>query len=190
MRVRPTPLAGLLLVETDAFADERGFFLEAFSHPQFAAAGISVEFVQDNHSRSVRDTLRGLHYQVGPGQAKLVRVARGRVWDVAVDIRPESPTFGRWEAFELDDVAHRQLYVPVGFAHGFCVLSEVADVCYKVSSVYDPELERGLAWDDPAIGITWPVAAPLLSARDRRNPLLAESLGQVEAAAEPRHPRG
>lgn len=176
MRVLPTRLEGLLLFEPNVFSDERGFFVETFSVPRFTAAGISTDFVQDNHSRSVRDTIRGLHYQADPGQAKLVRVARGRVWDVAVDIRRDSPSFGRWEAFELDDVEHRQLYVPVGFAHGFCVLSEVADVCYKVSSVYDPELERGLRWDDPAVGITWPVASPLLSERDMRNPLLAEAL--------------
>ncbi len=176
MRVLPTRLEGLLLVEPDVFSDERGFFVETFSRPRFSAAGISTDFVQDNHSRSVRDTIRGLHYQADPGQAKLVRVARGRVWDVAVDIRRDSPAVGRWEAFELDDVEHRQLYVPVGFAHGFCVLSEVADVCYKVSSAYDPELERGLAWDDPTVGITWPVASPLLSARDRQNPPIAEAL--------------
>ena len=177
MRVTTTRLAGLLVVEPDVFSDERGFFLETFSAPALAAEGISTSFVQDNHSRSVRDTIRGLHYQAGTGQAKLVRAARGRIWDVAVDIRPDSPTFGSWEAFELDDVEHRQLYVPVGFAHGFCVLSDVADVCYKVSSVYDAELERGLLWNDPAIGIRWPVSSPLLSARDRNNPSLAESTG-------------
>jgi len=177
MRVTTTGLSGLLLVEPDVFSDERGFFLETFSAPAFAAEGLSTGFVQDNHSRSVRDTIRGLHYQAGIGQAKLVRVARGHIWDVAVDIRPDSPTFGSWEAFELDDVEHRQVYVPVGFAHGFCVLSDVADVCYKVSSAYDAELERGLLWNDPAIGISWPVSSPLLSARDRHNPSLAESIG-------------
>jgi len=177
MRVATTRLEGLLLVEPDVFSDERGFFLETFSSPALAAEGISTGFVQDNHSRSVRDTIRGLHYQVGAGQAKLVRVARGRIWDVAVDIRRDSPTFGSWEAVELDDVEHRQVYVPVGFAHGFCVLSDVADVCYKVSSVYDAELERGLLWNDPAIGISWPVSLPLLSERDRHNPSLAASIG-------------
>jgi dTDP-4-dehydrorhamnose 3,5-epimerase len=177
MRVATTRLEGLLLVEPDVFSDERGFFLETFSGPALAAEGISTGFVQDNHSRSVRDTIRGLHYQVGAGQAKLVRVARGRIWDVAVDIRRDSPTFGSWEAVELDDVEHRQVYVPVGFAHGFCVLSDVADVCYKVSSVYDAELERGLLWNDPAIGISWPVSLPLLSERDRHNPSLAASIG-------------
>ena len=177
MRVTTTRLGGLLLVEPDVFSDERGFFLETYSAPALAVQGLSTGFVQDNHSRSVRDTIRGLHYQVGAGQAKLVRVARGRIWDVAVDIRRDSPTFGSWEAVELDDVEHRQVYVPVGFAHGFCVLSDVADVCYKVSSVYDAELERGLLWNDPAIGISWPVSSPLLSERDRHNPSLAASIG-------------
>lgn len=177
MRVSATRLAGLLLVEPDVFSDERGFFLETYSAAALAAEGLSIGFVQDNHSRSVRDTIRGLHYQSGIGQAKLVRVARGRIWDVAVDIRPDSPTFGSWEAFELDDLEHRQVYVPVGFAHGFGVLSDVADVCYKVSRAYDPELERGVLWNDPAIGISWPIDSPLLSERDRHNPTLAESIG-------------
>lgn len=172
MRVRETRLQGLLLVEPDVHSDERGFFLETYS-PNLAALGISVEFVQDNHSRSVRGTVRGLHYQASPGQAKLVRVARGRIWDVAVDIRKGSPTFGVWEAFVLDDVAHHQLFVPVGFAHGFCVTSPVADVCYKVSSPYDAAQERGLAWNDESLAIPWPTRHPQLSDRDSHNPSLA-----------------
>jgi dTDP-4-dehydrorhamnose 3,5-epimerase len=174
MRVQPTRLAGPLLVEPRVFADERGFFLETYSRERYASLGISEEFVQDNHSRSGRGALRGLHYQSEPGQAKLVRVSRGRIWDVVVDLRRSSSTFGEWEAIELGDVDHRQLYVPIGFAHGFCVLSEVADVSYKVSSYYDPETERGIAWDDPALGIEWPIEQPVVSPRDQSNPVLAE----------------
>jgi dTDP-4-dehydrorhamnose 3,5-epimerase len=167
-------LSGPLLLEPEIYRDERGFFLETYNRVRYAKVGIPVDFVQDNHSRSVRSTLRGLHFQVDPGQAKLVRVARGAIWDVVVDIRRTSATFGQWEAFELDDVGQRQLYVPIGFAHGFCVLSDVADVCYKVSTYYDAGRERGIAWDDPSIGIAWPLRGPLLSARDRANPQLDE----------------
>jgi dTDP-4-dehydrorhamnose 3,5-epimerase len=176
VRVVPGRLRGLLTVEPDVFRDERGFFLETFSRSRLAEAGIDVEFVQDNHSRSIRDTVRGLHFQVGSGQAKLVRVARGRIWDVAVDIRKDSPTFGDWEAFELDDEQNRQLFVPVGFAHGFCALTELADVCYKVSAPYDAALERGVRWDDPRIGVRWPTSNPHLSDRDRNNPPLEEAI--------------
>jgi dTDP-4-dehydrorhamnose 3,5-epimerase len=175
LRREETRLAGLALLQPESFADERGFFLESYSRRDMERVGIPTEFLQDNHSRSVRDTVRGLHFQSGRGQAKLVRAARGRIWDVVVDIRRESPTFGEWEAFELDDVEHRQLYVPTGFAHGFCAMSDIADVCYKVSAYYDAETERGVAWDDPAIGIEWPTAEPKLSDRDRRNPTLAEA---------------
>ncbi len=176
LRRRETRLAGLALLQPESFADERGFFLESYSRRDLEQLEITTEFVQDNHSRSVRDTVRGLHFQTGRGQAKLVRAARGRVWDVAVDIRADSPTFGEWEGFELDDVEHWQLYLPVGFAHGFCAISEVADVSYKVSAYYDPATERGIAWDDPGIGISWPTTEPMLSDRDRRNPPLAEAL--------------
>ena len=171
----PTRLEGLVHLVPKVHADERGFFVETYSRDAYRHAGVAVDFVQDNLSRSVRDTLRGLHYQRHPGQAKLIRAVRGRIWDVAVDIRPDSTTFGQWEALELDDESHHQLFVPVGFAHGFCVLSDVADVAYKVSAPYNSSEERGLAWDDPAIGITWPVADPILSSRDRANPFL-ESL--------------
>lgn len=170
----PTRLDGLVLLAPAVHADERGFFVETYGTGPWRAAGIGVEFVQDNHSRSGRGTLRGLHYQRRPGQGKLVRAARGRIWDVALDIRPGSPTFGEWEAFELDDETHHQLYVPVGFAHGFCVLSDVADVAYRVSAPYDPTEERGIAWDDSAIGVEWPIEAPILSGRDRGNPRLDE----------------
>jgi len=175
VKARPGRLGGPLVIEPEVHRDERGFFLEAYNRHPLAKLGIDDDFVQDNHSRSVRDTVRGLHYQAAPGQVKLVRVARGRIWDVAVDIRRGSPTFGEWEAVELDDVDHLQIYVPVGFAHGFCVLSDVADVCYKVSTPYDPALERGIAWDDPQIGIAWPSRAPLLSDRDLHNPPLHEA---------------
>ncbi len=168
MKVTPLELSGLLLLEPRVFPDERGFFLETWQRPRFEAAGLEVDFVQDNHSRSGRGTLRGLHYQQTPGQGKLVRAARGSILDVVVDLRPESPTFGRWQAQQLDDVTHLQLWIPVGFAHGFCVLSEVADVTYKVTSPYDPAMERSLRWDDPDLGIDWGLDAPLVSARDRQ----------------------
>jgi dTDP-4-dehydrorhamnose 3,5-epimerase len=174
MRALPTRLAGLVLLEPDLFPDARGFFLETYRRSRYSELGIAQEFVQDNHSRSIRGTLRGLHFQADPGQAKLVRVSQGSAWDVVVDLRRSSATFGQWEAFELDDVRHRQLYVPHGFAHGFCVVSEVADVSYKVSSYYDPEKERGLAWDDPEIAVRWPVAQPVVSDRDRANPRLSD----------------
>lgn len=174
MRTIPTRLAGLVLLEPTVHGDERGFFVETYRADRYRATGIDVAFVQDNHSRSMRGTLRGLHFQSAPGQAKLVRCARGSIRDVVVDLRRSSATFGATESFDLDDVAHRQLFVPVGFAHGFVVTSEVADVAYKVSSPYDPASERGLAWDDPALAIDWGTSAPILSDRDRGNPSLAE----------------
>jgi dTDP-4-dehydrorhamnose 3,5-epimerase len=174
-----TELEGLVLLEPAVHGDERGFLLESFSAKDWAAAGAGVEFVQDNHSRSGAGILRGLHFQTDPGQAKLVRCARGRIWDVAVDLRRGSPTYGRWEGHELDDVAHRQLFIPVGFAHGFCVLSEVADVHYKLSSYYDPETEAGIAWDDPEVAIEWPLADPRVSDRDRAAPRLAEIAAEL-----------
>ncbi len=164
---------GLKLVRPSVFADSRGFFLETYQSDIYAAAGMDTPFVQDNHSRSVRGTLRGLHYQSEPGQAKLIRVGRGRIFDVAVDIRPASPTFGRWHGVYLDDQEHAQLLVPVGFAHGFCVVSEVADVMYKVSAAYNPKTECGLRFDDPDIGIEWPVSAPILSTRDQQTETFA-----------------
>jgi dTDP-4-dehydrorhamnose 3,5-epimerase len=172
IRVRPAELDGLLIIEPEVHGDERGFLVETFRANDFADAGVPTAFAQENHSRSIRNTIRGLHYQAGEGQAKLVRVARGRILDVALDIRPGSPTFGRHVALELDDLEHRQLYIPAGYAHGFAVLSEVADVCYRLSAPYDPALERGVAWDDPDVGVSWPIANPLLSERDRRNPRL------------------
>jgi dTDP-4-dehydrorhamnose 3,5-epimerase len=171
MHVRPLGLSGLLLIEPRVFRDARGFFLEPYNAERYAAAGIAVTFVQDNHSMSVQGTLRGLHYQSHAGQAKLVRVTRGRIWDVAVDIRPDSPTFGRWEAIELGGEGHEQIFVPVGFAHGFCVLTESAEVLYKVTTVYDAQTECAIRYDDAELGVRWPVTRPVLSDRD----LAAES---------------
>jgi dTDP-4-dehydrorhamnose 3,5-epimerase len=169
-----TQLDGVVLIEPEVHGDERGFLVETFRDDGWRKLGIEAEFVQENHSRSGRDILRGLHFQTKPGQAKLVRCLRGAIWDVAVDLRRDSPTYRRWEGHELDDERHRQLFVPVGFAHGFCVLSEVADVAYKLSSLYDPVTEAGIAWDDPDVGVEWPISDPSLSERDRAGPRLAE----------------
>jgi dTDP-4-dehydrorhamnose 3,5-epimerase len=172
-------IEGLVLIEPQSFRDERGFFLETYRRADYAEHGIDVEFVQDNHSRSTRGTIRALHFQIDPGQAKLVRAVRGSVYDVAVDLRKDSATYGQWEAFELDDRSHRQLFVPVGFAHGFCVTSEVADVTYKVSSYYDATSERGIAFDDPALAISWPAEQLTVSDRDAANPTLDQIAGEL-----------
>ena len=173
VRRLPTRLSGPILLEPLVRGDERGFFLETYRRTGFAEAGIGDEFVQDNHSRSRRGIVRGMHYQAG--MAKLVRCARGAILDVLVDVRRGSPAFGEWEAFQLDDLTHHQLYCPDGFAHGFCVLSDVADVVYKTSTYYDPELEGGFAFDDPAVAIDWPPGLELLaSKRDRTAPRLQE----------------
>ncbi|HQZ69843.1 MAG: dTDP-4-dehydrorhamnose 3,5-epimerase [Anaerolineae bacterium] len=172
MRFTPQSIPDVILVEPTVFQDDRGFFLESYHAERFAAGGIACSFVQDNHSRSVKGTLRGLHFQRLPGQAKLVRCVRGRIWDVAVDIRPSSPSFGQWVAQELSEENKRMLFVPVGFAHGFAVLSEQADVLYKCSHYYEADTEAGLAWDDPDVALPWPVQSPLLSGRDLANPTL------------------
>jgi dTDP-4-dehydrorhamnose 3,5-epimerase len=169
-----TKLDGVALIEPVVHGDERGFFVETFSRDQWRELGVEVEFVQHNHSRSRRGTLRGIHFQTEPGQAKLMRCSRGEILDVAVDLRRGSPTYGQWEAHVLDDVKHRQLFVPVGFGHGFVVLSEEADVAYQVSSYFAPATEAGIAWDDPDVGIDWQVAEPLLSERDKQAPKLAD----------------
>jgi dTDP-4-dehydrorhamnose 3,5-epimerase len=171
----PTEIDGVVLVEPDVHGDERGFFVETYRADAIRLAGIESDFVQENHSRSGARVLRGLHMQ--RGQAKLVRCARGRIFDVAVDLRPGSPTYRRWEGYDLDDVEHRQLFIPDGFAHGFCVLSDEADVIYRVSSYYDPDLETGVAWDDPEIAVHWPISDPILSERDRSAPRLADLSG-------------
>jgi dTDP-4-dehydrorhamnose 3,5-epimerase len=174
-----TRLEGLVLVEPQVHGDSRGFFVETYADEEWAGLGVDAEFVQQNHSRSSHGTLRGLHFQTSPGQAKLLRCARGEILDVAVDLRKDSATYGEWEGHVLDDEKHHQLFVPIGFAHGFVVLSEVADVCYQVSSLYDPATEMGIAWDDPEIGVDWRVAEPLLSERDKTAPRLAEVADQL-----------
>jgi dTDP-4-dehydrorhamnose 3,5-epimerase len=168
----PTEIEEVALIEPTVHGDERGFFVETFRANEFAELGVGLEFVQENHSRSGARVLRGIHVQ--PDQAKLVRCVAGRIFDVAVDLRPDSPTYKRWEGYELDDVDHRQLLIPAGFGHGFCVLSDAADAVYRVSSYYDPELEWGVAWDDPEIAVDWPIREPVLSERDQSAPTLAE----------------
>ncbi len=175
MQVIETALPGVLIIEPTVYGDNRGFFYESYHYQRYAEHGIPTEFVQDNHSRSVRGVVRGLHYQIPPGQAKLVRAAVGSVWDVAVDIRWGSPTFGQWVGVELSAENYRQLYIPAGFAHGFCVTSDVAEFLYKVSGYYNAELERGIAWDDPDLSIPWPVECPNLSERDKHHPRLREA---------------
>jgi dTDP-4-dehydrorhamnose 3,5-epimerase len=172
---RETAIPEVLAIEPAVFRDPRGFFLETYHRDKYRAGGLDAEFVQDNHSRSVARTLRGLHAQLRRPQGKLVRAVRGEIFDVAVDIRRGSPTFGRWVGERLSDDNFRQLWVPPGFAHGFCVLSEIAEVEYKCTAVYDKADEIALAWDDPEIGIEWPVAEPLLSERDRAAVRLAEA---------------
>ncbi|HVR21281.1 MAG TPA: dTDP-4-dehydrorhamnose 3,5-epimerase [Polyangiaceae bacterium] len=179
MEVVELELAGLKLIKPRAFGDSRGFFLETHHAERYRRAGIGCDFVQDNHSRSVRDVVRGLHYQEHPGQAKLVYVTTGRVFDVAVDLRPDSATFGRWHGHYLDDREHHQLFIPIGFAHGYCVVSEHADFVYKVSAPYDPATERTLRWDDPDVGVEWPSGAPILSDRDRVGETFAEFLART-----------
>jgi dTDP-4-dehydrorhamnose 3,5-epimerase len=167
MRVSPTRLAEVLLIEPKVFGDSRGFFFESWNEREFERAGIRAKFVQDNHSRSQKGVLRGLHYQVRQPQGKLVRVTEGEIFDVAVDIRRSSPTFGTWGSARLSAQSKSMLWIPVGFAHGFCVVSEFAEVLYKTTDFYAPEHERSIAWNDPDLGIDWPLSgAPLLSAKD------------------------
>jgi len=166
---------GLILVEPRSFHDERGFFLESFKESEFAAAGINERFVQDNHSLSVENVIRGLHYQREPrAQGKLVRVIKGRVWDVAVDIRPGSASYGKWLGVELSEENHLMLYIPPGFAHGFASLSDEVHLLYKCTREYDPALDAGIRWDDPDLAVKWPVKNPLLSPKDRILPLLKD----------------
>ena len=181
MRIVNLELDGPLLISPDIFRDERGFFLESYNAVRYHEAGIRETFVQDNHSRSVKGTLRGLHYQSHPGQAKLVRVTLGRIWDVVVDIRVGSKTFGRWQGLELDADKREQLFIPVGFAHGFCVLSDDAEVQYKVSTPYDGKTECSLSYADPDLAVRWPIEAPIVSARDMQ----AESFASFRARVAP-----
>jgi dTDP-4-dehydrorhamnose 3,5-epimerase len=178
MKVISTALPEVLIIEPTVFGDTRGFFFESFNQKDFAlVTGLDVNFVQDNHSRSAKSVLRGLHYQVGQPQGKLVRVVRGAVFDVAVDIRKSSATFGRWVGIELTEDNYRQLWVPPGFAHGFYVLSESADFLYKTTDYYAPGLERSLAWNDPGLAIQWPMSgvSPVVSSKDMRAPTLADA---------------
>lgn len=169
MKITPTRLPEVLLIEPDVFGDSRGFFLESWHKEKYAASGLDVDFVQDNHSRSGQGVLRGLHYQLDKPQGKLVRVVTGSVFDVAVDIRKGSPRFGQWVGMELSEENQHQLYVPPGFAHGFCVLSETADFLYKCTEFYAPKDEHGISWDDPDIGIDWPGKDFRISDKDTRN---------------------
>ena len=180
MQIEPTSLPGVLIITPRVFADSRGFFFESYNQEAFRAFGISTGFVQDNHSKSVQGTLRGLHFQLPPAaQAKLMRVVRGTIWDVAVDIRMGSPTFARWVGVELSAENFRQLFIPVGFAHGFCVLSAEAEVLYKTSHIYSLSHERGIVWNDSTLNVDWPISDPLLSARDQRSGTLADYLAST-----------
>lgn len=174
MKIIPTRLKAVLIVEPRVFGDHRGYFLETYHKKRYLDAGIGADFVQDNISFSQRGTLRGLHFQHPAGQAKLVQVLEGEILDVAVDVRRGSPTFGRWVCVALSADSHRQLYVPEGFAHGFCVLSPTALFMYKCADYYAPQHESGVSWDDPDLSIDWPVPRPILSERDRRFPRLKD----------------
>ncbi|MES9906217.1 MAG: dTDP-4-dehydrorhamnose 3,5-epimerase [Sedimenticola sp.] len=174
MKVIETQLPGVMVLEPKLHGDSRGFFLETYREDTLRQVGISERFVQDNHSRSTRGILRGLHYQLTQPQGKLVRVARGAVFDVAVDVRSGSPTFGQWYGTTLDEVSMRMMYVPPGFAHGFVVLTEIADFIYKCTDYYHPQSEQGILWNDPAIGIKWSITDVRLSEKDSNNPVLQD----------------
>ena len=179
MRFVPTDIPEVLIVEPDVHRDERGYFLETYHSGKYHAAGVQGPFVQDNHSRSVGGTLRGLHLQAGRPQGKLIRVIGGEIFDVAVDVRRGSPSFGRWVGHTLSAENFRQCWVPPGFAHGFCVVSEFADVEYKCTELYDPAGELGIVWNDPALGIVWPIENPIVSDRDRRHAKVAELMAML-----------
>lgn len=181
MHVVETPLPGVLLIEPRVHRDDRGFFVETYHAARYREAGLPAEFVQDNQSRSVQGTLRGLHWQWRRPQGKLVRAIEGAIFDVAVDVRPESPTFGQWFGTELTADNFRQMFIPVGFGHGFCVLSPFAQIEYKCTDYYDADGESGLAWDDPDVGIAWPITSPLLSPRDRQHPRFLQLFGRGPA---------
>ncbi len=181
MNVRRTPLPGVVVLEPRVFGDERGFFTETFNTRALDGSGIPDLFVQDNHSRSARGVLRGLHYQLRSPQGKLVHAARGRIFDVAVDIRTGSPNFGEWFGVELNDQNLYSLWVPPGFAHGFCVLSEIADVIYKCTTHYDQADDRGVPWDDPQVAISWPMSDPILSGKDSQHRFLSSGRDDLPA---------
>ena len=181
----------IILIEPKKFPDDRGFFMETYKHSDFSRNGIREYFVQDNYSRSSRGILRGLHYQRNPyAQGKLVQCLKGRIFDVAVDIRKSSPTFGNWVSAELSEENSLMLYVPPGFAHGFIVLSETADVLYKCTKEYAPDSDRGIIWNDPDINIQWPVKEPILSDKDKRHPFLKDADNNFEYPSGPSHARG
>jgi dTDP-4-dehydrorhamnose 3,5-epimerase len=169
MKKIATKFPDVWVIEPQVFRDNRGFFFESYSYEKFRQLGIDITFVQDNHSKSAKNTVRGLHFSVYPGQVKLVRCIKGMIWDVVVDIRPSSPNFMKWDGFELSDVNCLQIFIPIGYAHGFSVLSEDAEVLYKVSNYYDPKLEQGILWNDTSIGVDWKVKEPILSKRDQNN---------------------
>ncbi len=169
MKIIPSEIPDVLIIEPKVFEDQRGFFFESYNQQLYQKAGIKTEFVQDNHSQSIKNTLRGLHYQINPGQDKLVRVVVGEVFDVAVDIRFGSPTFGQWVSIHLSAANKRQVFIPRGFAHGFCVTSDIAEFEYKCSHFYSQQDERGILWNDTDLNIKWPVKNPLLSDKDRQN---------------------
>ena len=174
LKVEKSDLEGVLIIEPAVHTDLRGRFFESFQKKRYEELGITEEFVQDNQSVSQKNTIRGLHYRVEPGQSKLVRVIQGLVFDVVVEIRNHSPTFGQWRGYTLSDSNYLQIYIPVGFAHGFCVLSESAEFLYKVSEYYSAEKEKGIMWNDPEIGIEWPTSNPVLSEKDKDNPALKD----------------
>ena len=174
MNINKAPLDGVLTVEPKVFSDQRGIFYEVYSAEKYEEHGIPAHFVQDNHSISVKGVLRGLHYQINPGQAKLVRVTRGEVFDVVLDIRKNSPTYGKWWSLYLSEKNMLQLYVPLGFAHGFCVVSESVEFLYKCSDYYSPENERGIMWNDPDLAIDWPIENPIISEKDNMYPRFSE----------------
>ena len=178
MKVIETALPGVLIIEPKVFGDARGFFLETFHKQRYEEVGIpgeQLEFVQDNHSRSVKGVLRGLHFQLENPQGKLVSAGTGSVYDVAADVNPDSPTFGTWVGVELTEENHRQLWIPPGYAHGFCVLSDIADFQYKCTALYHPQSDSGVAWDDPQLDIHWPIENPLLSEKDMALPKLSDA---------------
>ncbi|MEA2012110.1 MAG: dTDP-4-dehydrorhamnose 3,5-epimerase [Verrucomicrobiota bacterium] len=181
MKIIKTKLPGVLIIEPTVLEDSRGFFMESYNKNKFSANAINVDFVQDNHSRSTAGTLRGLHWQAAPqGQDKLVRVVRGEIYDVAVDVRRDSSTFGQWVGVTLSETNKRQLFIPKGFAHGFCVLSKIADFLYKCTAFYSPEHEKGILWNDSKLNIDWPIKNPLLSEKDKKLPHLSEIDGYCE----------
>jgi dTDP-4-dehydrorhamnose 3,5-epimerase len=174
MKVFECPIAGLLLIENSVFKDHRGFFIERYNAEKFKSHGLDINFIQDNHSRSLPNVVRGLHFQYKPAQSKLVGVIKGKIWDVAVDIRSDSPTYGQYYAVELSAENGRLLWVPAGFAHGFCVIGdEQADVVYKVNASYHPETERGIIWNDPELNIEWPVKDAIVAEKDAKLPSFA-----------------